>query len=137
MPAVEPRKPTLYYDGACPVCAREVAMYRRQAGADALCWVDVARCEPADLGPDLSRDAALARLHLRRADGVLVDGAAAFTGLWRLLPGWAWLGRLFGSRAATRLLDLGYRGFLAARPLWRRASPANAASPASRGGRAR
>ncbi len=74
-------KPTLYDDGACPVCAREVAMYRRQAGADGVCWVDVARCDTSELGLGLTRDAALARLHLRRPDGRSVRGAAAFTGL--------------------------------------------------------
>lgn len=113
-------KPTLYYDGACPICAREVAMYRRQPGADGVCWVDVARCDTAALGPDLTRDAALARLHLRRPDGSLVSGAAAFTGLWQSLPRWSWLGRLFGSAAALSLLEAGYRAFLAVRPLWRR-----------------
>ena len=40
---------------------------------------------------------ALARLHLRLPDGRLLDGAAAFAGLWRLLPRWAWLGRLLGT----------------------------------------
>jgi predicted DCC family thiol-disulfide oxidoreductase YuxK len=113
-------KPTLYYDGACPICAREVAMYRRQPGADGVCWVDVARCDTSALGPGLTRDAALARLHLRWPDGSLVSGAAAFTGLWQALPRWSWLGRLFGSAAALRMLEAGYRAFLAVRPLWRR-----------------
>lgn len=113
-------KPTLYFDGACPVCAREVAMYRSQAGADGLHWVDVARCEATDLGPGLTREAALARLHLRRPDGSLVSGAAAFTGLWRALPRWSWLGRLLGSRPGLWLLEAGYRAFLTVRPLWRR-----------------
>jgi predicted DCC family thiol-disulfide oxidoreductase YuxK len=113
-------KPTLYYDGACPVCAREVAMYRRQTGADGVRWVDVARCETSDLGPGLTRDAAMARIHLRRPDGVLVSGAAAFTELWQSLPRWSLLGRLFGSAATLWLLEAGYRAFLAVRPLWRR-----------------
>ena len=65
-------------------------MYRTEPGADAVCWVDVGRCETSDLGPGLTRDAALARLHLRRPDGVLVSGAAAFTGLWQSLPRWSW-----------------------------------------------
>jgi len=112
-------RPTLYYDGACPVCAREIAMYRRQPGADGVHWVDVARCEPAELGPDLSREAAMARLHLRRPDGRLVSGAEAFTGLWQALPRWSWLGRWLGSGVALSFLEAGYRGFLRVRPLWR------------------
>lgn len=110
---------TVYFDGACPVCAREVALYRRQPGAEALCWVDVAGCDAAALGPGLDRRAALARLHLRRADGRLVSGAAAFTALWQALPRWAWLGRLLGRQPALAVLELGYRLFLRLRPLWR------------------
>jgi predicted DCC family thiol-disulfide oxidoreductase YuxK len=114
------RKPTLYFDGDCPVCSREVAMYRRQPGADGVCWIDVARCEAADLGPGLTREAAMARLHLRRPDGRLVSGAEAFAALWQALPRWAWLGRLLGSGAGLRLLEAGYGAFLVARPAWRR-----------------
>ena len=114
-----PQKTVLYFDGGCPVCEREVAMYRSQAGADAVCWVDVSRCSPADLGSDLPRDAALARLHLRRPDGSLVSGAAAFTALWQTLPRWAWLGRLLGNRATLPVLEAGYRGFLVLRRAWR------------------
>jgi predicted DCC family thiol-disulfide oxidoreductase YuxK len=114
-------KPTLYYDGGCPVCSREIAMYQRQAGADQVAWVDVSRCDAAELGEGLSREAAMARLHLRAPDGSLVSGAAAFTGLWRTLPSWAWLGRLLGSRATLWLLDAAYRFFLVVRRGWRRA----------------
>jgi len=65
------------------------------------------------------RDAALARLHLRRPDGSLVSGAAAFTALWQTLPRWAWLGRLLGNRATLPVLEAGYRGFLVLRRAWR------------------
>lgn len=120
MPHDPAPRPTLYFDGACPVCSREIAMYQRQPGAEGVCWVDVTRCEPSALGAGLTRDAAMARLHLRRPDGQLVSGAAAFTALWRTLPRWAWLGRLLGSGPGLWLLEAGYRGFLAARPVWRR-----------------
>ena len=113
-------KPTLYFDGDCPVCSREVAMYRRQPGADGVYWVDVARCETADLGCGLTREAAMARLHLRQPDGRLVSGAEAFAALWQALPRWSWLGRLLGSGVGLRLLEAGYGAFLVARSVWRR-----------------
>lgn len=113
--------PTVYFDGACPVCAREIAMYRRQPGGGAVQWVDVAQCEAPALGAGLTRAAAMARLHVRRADGSLVSGALAFTELWRALPRWAWAGRLLGSGAGLWLLEAGYRFFLIARRSWRKA----------------
>lgn len=113
--------PTVYFDGGCPVCTREVSMYRRQPGADAVQWVDVAHCSASDLGGDLTREAAMARLHLRRPDGSLVSGAQAFTSLWQVLPRWAWLGRLLGAGPGLWLLERGYRVFLVVRRGWRKA----------------
>ena len=111
---------TVYYDGACPVCSREIAAYRRQPGAEACAWVDASRCDASELGPDLSREAALARLHVRRADGTLVDGARGFAMLWRALPRTAWLGRIASAGPMPWLLEAGYRGFLRLRRMWRR-----------------
>lgn len=113
--------PTVYFDGGCPVCSREIALYQRQPGGDGVCWVDVTQCDPSALGGDLSREAAMARLHMRLPDGQLVSGAAAFTGMWRALPRWAWLGRLLGTRATLWLLEGGYRFFLVVRRGWRKA----------------
>lgn len=109
---------TIYYDGACPVCAREIAHYRTREGAERLAFVDVSA--GGDPGPGLTRAAALARMHVRRADGTLASGAAAFAALWQTLPGWRWLGRAAAWPVVAPLLELGYRGFLVARRGWRR-----------------
>jgi len=110
---------TVYFDGACPLCRREIAHYRERAGAESIRWVDVAAVEAGALGEGLDRDAALARLHVRGADGRLVSGAAAFAAIWRRLPAYAWLGRLASPRPVQWLLEGGYRGFLTVRRLWR------------------
>jgi len=124
---------TVYFDGACPVCSREIVMYRRQPGAGAVQWVDVAYGEAPALGEGLTRAAAMARLHVRRADGSLVSGARAFTELWRALPRWAWAGRLFGSGPGLWLLEASYRLFLIVRRSWRGATrgPATGSGQAS------
>lgn len=119
---------TVYFDGDCPVCRREIAHYRSQAGAAAITWVDAAMSHPAALGPDLPRESALARLHVRRADGSLVSGAAAFATLWNHLPAYAWLGRIASWPPMQRVMEAGYQGFLRARRLWR-AAPDAAAQP--------
>lgn len=111
---------TVYFDGACPLCAREVAGYRREPGSEQCTWVDAASCAPAALGEDLGRDAALARMTVRRADGSLVHGARAFATLWLTLPRYRRLGRIASARPIAPLLEAGYRLFLRLRPLWRR-----------------
>jgi 3-demethoxyubiquinol 3-hydroxylase len=125
-PAPSPAPLTVYFDGACPVCSREIAAYRRQPGADACEWVDASACAESALGADLTRDAALARFHVRRADGSLVDGMRGFATLWQALPRTAWLGRIAAFGPMPRLLDAAYGVFLSVRRVWRPAVPASA-----------
>jgi predicted DCC family thiol-disulfide oxidoreductase YuxK len=103
---------TVYYDGACPVCSREIGFYRARRGADAVAWVDAAACPEPALGPGLDRRRALGRFHVRRADGTLVDGAAAFLELWRRFPAFAWAGRLLDGPAVRATLERAYALFL-------------------------
>jgi predicted DCC family thiol-disulfide oxidoreductase YuxK len=110
---------TVYFDGGCPVCSREIRFYQRRPGVEAFAWVDVTQADAMALGPGLSREAALARMHVRRADGTLVAGAAAFAELWRGTRGLRWLGRLLAIPPLGVLAELGYRVFLRVRPLWR------------------
>jgi predicted DCC family thiol-disulfide oxidoreductase YuxK len=118
---------TVYFDGACPLCRREIDHYRRQAQSALVAWVDVSTCHAAELGADLDRAAALARMHVRRADGQLVSGAAAFAEIWRHLPAYAWLARLAAWPRLLAVMEAGYVGFLRLRRLWRRPGVAGAA----------
>jgi predicted DCC family thiol-disulfide oxidoreductase YuxK len=112
------RNLTVYYDGACLLCAREIAFYRRRSGADAVEWIDVSAFETGEVAPGLDRDRALARFHVRD-DGTLVSGGQAFVRLWRALPGLHWLARILGAPALKPALDLTYVAFLKFRPLLR------------------
>ena len=56
---------------------------------------------------------------MRRPDGTLVDGAAAFALLWQRFPKTRWLGRVAAWPPVTALLEGAYRVFLRLRPLWR------------------
>lgn len=124
-PAPAPAEPalTIYYDGACPVCRREIAHYRGLPGAEVCAWVDASQCSVEALGSGLARDAAMRRFHVRLADGQLLQGAPGFAALWRVLPGWQWLGRLAQTWPLRPALAVGYSVFLKVRPLWRAAPP--------------
>jgi|GEM_PF-903088 len=108
--------PIAYYDGACPLCTREIAFCRRQAGASRIHWIDVSRLGGNEVAPDLSNNAALARFHVRDIDGSLVSGGAAFVLVWKNLPRFRWLCTIFAPRPFTWVLDRVYAAFLKIRP---------------------
>lgn len=112
---------TVYYDGSCPLCTREVSVYRTAQNAEALHFVDVSQAQ-AQLAPDLTRAEAMARFHVRRADGELQGGAAAFATLWRALPRFRRLGKLLEHRLVLPLAECVYRAFLVVRPLMQKAA---------------
>jgi demethoxyubiquinone hydroxylase (CLK1/Coq7/Cat5 family) len=107
---------TVFYDGACPLCDREISFYRRRKGADGVSWVDVSRSPEEEVAPGLSKEQALARFHVLNADGTVTSGGAAFAGLWAVLPGFRLLGRLFQVRPLTWALNRSYLLFLKIRP---------------------
>jgi predicted DCC family thiol-disulfide oxidoreductase YuxK len=120
---------TVYFDGDCPVCRKEIAHYRRQRGAEAITWVDASSCDEKALGPGVDRAMVLSRFHVREADGSLASGAAGFVAIWRRLPAFAWLATLASFRPVLAALEVGYRLFLRIRSWWR---PAHTGTPAAR-----
>jgi predicted DCC family thiol-disulfide oxidoreductase YuxK len=110
--ATQPEKLTVFYDGGCPLCRREIDFYRRLVGAEAISWVDLSAEETETPAPGLTREAALARFHVRRGDGALVSGAAALAELWQALPNFRMAGRIAAIWPLTPLLELAYRAFL-------------------------
>ena len=112
---------TVYFDGSCPLCTAEIGHYRKLDRAGAVAFADVSS-PGGDPGPDLAREDAMARFHVRMPDGRLLSGAAAFAALWRTMPGpWRVFGRVAGWRPVTLILEGLYRAFLPVRPALSRA----------------
>ena len=114
----------ILYNGACPICSREIALYRRQAeraGAD-LAFDDLNTADLAVWG--VTADQARRRLHAMQ-DGRRLDGVAAFRALWARLPGWRWLARAIGLPGIRGLAAICYDR-IAAPWLYRRSCTAGA-----------
>ena len=98
-PALEPPPLTVLYDGACPLCRREIGVYRGLRPNTPVCFAEVSDIA-LPLPSGTTREQLLARFHVRGRDGRLLSGAQAFLALWAVLPGWRWLalaGRLPGA----------------------------------------
>jgi predicted DCC family thiol-disulfide oxidoreductase YuxK len=107
---------TLFYDGLCPLCSREIAHYRRRLTDPDVSFLDIA---------DPTFDAARHGLHPRRVRRVLHvkvgddvrTGVDAFIVLWQRVRGWSWLARLASSPCIYHAMTVGYHLFALVRPL--------------------
>jgi predicted DCC family thiol-disulfide oxidoreductase YuxK len=76
---------TVFYDGACGVCSREISHYRSIAD-ERLQFVDIAAADFAAAAYGRSPAEFQARLHVRDGEGRFFTGVEAFRRLWEALP---------------------------------------------------
>lgn len=103
---------TVWFDGACPLCRREIALMRRLDRRGRISFVDAS--VPGGVCP-VDRAELLARFHAEE-NGRLYDGAAAFAAMWRAVPVLRPLGLMARNRLVLTVLEAAYRRFLRARP---------------------
>lgn len=112
---------TVWFDGACPLCRREIAAMRRLDRRGAIDFVDASvgsNGSVAGAGVEacpIDRDALLARFHARE-DGRMLSGAAAFAAMWRAIPVLRPLGQVARIPIVLAGLERAYRIFLRVRP---------------------
>ena len=103
----------VWFDGACPLCQREIALMRRLDKRGAITFVDVS--ENVDPSCPIDQSELLARFHAEE-DGKLLSGAAAFAAMWRAIPLLKPLGYLARNRFVLAELERLYIVFLRVRP---------------------
>lgn len=103
---------SVWYDGDCPVCRQEVALYRRIDRNDRVIWIDITALADSQLPSGKSRDDLLGRFHAREADGDWQVGVDAFAAIWRKLPGFRWFAFLFRLPLIRQVAQVAYLGFL-------------------------
>jgi predicted DCC family thiol-disulfide oxidoreductase YuxK len=104
----------VWFDGACPLCRREIALMRRLDRNGAIRFIDASQPGAASSCP-VEVDQLLQRFHAEE-DGRLLSGAAAFAAMWRAIPLLRPLGLLARRPWLLRLLERLYRRFLLIRP---------------------
>lgn len=100
---------TVFHDGSCPLCQREIALARRRSDPDMTTFVDVSALSAEEtVTGRLTACDAMRRFHVRTADGELLSGAAAFLEMWGSTRGFSWLRTLRRTPRLVRGLDLIY-----------------------------
>lgn len=109
---------TVWYDGGCPLCVREINLMRRLSPPGTINFTEIQSAN----GCPLDTETLMARFHAQERGEDIVSGAAAFAAMWRAIPVLRPFGLLARFRPVLWLLERMYRGFLKIRPwLQRRA----------------
>jgi predicted DCC family thiol-disulfide oxidoreductase YuxK len=102
---------SVFYDGKCGLCAREIAYFKKRRPKTSIAWHDIAR-HPESLGArDVSQSEALMFMRVESADGRLHSGVDAFIVMWGQFRGWALIARLLALPGIKTLAAKAYRLF--------------------------
>lgn len=109
-------KLTVFYDGACPLCQREINWYRGMQGAENILWRDVSRLEHGEVVPGLCVADAMRRFHVEKQNGNIESGALAFAEVWKQLRFFKLAGYAMSLPMISTVAEHAYKGFLRLRP---------------------
>ena len=100
----------VFYDGACPLCMREIRMLQGRDRRQRIRFVDIAAdgFDAASVG--LAWETLMDRIHGRLPDGTLVEGVEVFRRLYAAV-GFGPLVALTRLPGVSQLLDLAYHAF--------------------------
>ena len=100
----------VFYDGACPLCRREIEWLKKKDRQNAIVFTDISEPEfdPRETGKTF--DDLMARIHGRLPDGTVIEGVEVFRQLYSAI-GFRRLVSLSRLPIIRHGLDLGYRIF--------------------------
>ena len=102
---------TVFYDGKCGLCRREIGHYMKISPTTTFIWRDIAN-EPHHLKLiNVSQSDALKRLHVSDQKGTIHVGIDAFIAIWRKLPRWRLLALICATPGIRSILNFLYNKF--------------------------
>lgn len=109
----------VFYDGACPLCSREIEHYRRRDRAGRLIPVDISTTDFDPQPYGIALRAFMHELHVIDRRGQVFRGVEAFRAIWQAFPdaiGYRMLAAVVALPGINALARLGYRIFARLRP---------------------
>ncbi|MBA4275008.1 MAG: DUF393 domain-containing protein [Alphaproteobacteria bacterium] len=102
---------TVFYDGKCGLCRREIAHYKKTAPEGVFDWVDITTDTTLLEQRGISYTDALKRLHVVDAQGKLHVGVGAFSIIWQQMPRWRILAAIVSAPIIRSLAQMLYDAF--------------------------
>lgn len=107
---------TIYFDGLCPLCSREINHYRHQKGAERFTFTDITAPEFNPQAENLDPIQVHKVMHVRTPEGKIKTGVSAFLEIWSALPRYQWAYRMGSKALVFSVLSFFYAIFALLRP---------------------
>ncbi len=110
-------KRTIFYDGLCQLCSREIALFQHRVRDGSLAYADISApgFDAASHGIDPAR--AHKHMHVRNEEtGEMHVGVDALVAMWECVPGFRRLARFTRLPGIRQLSTVGYALFAWVRP---------------------
>jgi predicted DCC family thiol-disulfide oxidoreductase YuxK len=102
---------TIFYDGSCIVCAREIEHYLRKDHGGRLVAVDISRPDFDPAPFQIALADFMHQLHAIDQDGRIYRGVDSFWAIWQAFPAstiYGLMGRIIQLALVNRLARIGY-----------------------------
>lgn len=104
-------KITVFYDGACGLCAKEINHYKVIAPSNIFEWVDITQDTDLFTSLGYKKDEGLRALHALDRQGAMHIGVDAFLLIWSQLKRWRVLGVVVSLPVVRHLAAFIYQHF--------------------------
>lgn len=102
---------TIFYDGKCGLCAKEINYYRRIAPIGIFNWQDITESDDELKKEGISLSEGLRLLHAKDNQGRIHIGVDTFILIWKQLKWWRNLAFFVGLPIIYQVADFLYRYF--------------------------
>jgi len=102
---------TVFFDGKCGLCSKEINYYRKIAPDGIFIWQDITKSADDLKANGISLSQGLKLLHTKDIDGKFYVGVDAFIVIWKQLKGWRLLAIFVSLPIIKQIINFAYRIF--------------------------
>jgi predicted DCC family thiol-disulfide oxidoreductase YuxK len=102
---------SVFFDGKCNLCSKEINYYQRIAPKNTFNWVDITKT-PGELDKfEIKLSDGLRLMHVADSNGNIFTGVDAFIIMWKQIKYWKILGLFVSLPIVKQIANLLYRYF--------------------------
>ncbi len=96
----------VYFNNSCKICKAEIDLYKKE-GISEINWVDITNNKQAKIETKKNFKELLRRLHVEK-NGEIFSGAKAFLLVWKNIPKYKFLYKIFSLPIIFQIFSVGY-----------------------------